>query len=120
MGLGNVLPPPPYFGFDVARAITSRNVPPRVANNAATNGIDISVASAAFQVISSTTINAPDDGFILVIGTTFLSCLTTANDLSAHVSINVDATSEPAAIANMGYGPTVGEDVANAARAIGS
>lgn len=103
VGLGNVAPATPYFGFDVARAITSRNIPPRVANNAATTAIDISVASAAFQVISSTTINAPDDGFILAIGTTFLSCLTSGSDLSAHVSINVDSTAEPAAIANMGY-----------------
>ncbi len=90
----------PYFGFDVARDIVYRNVPVRAANGSDTSTIDISSTAGGFTVLSTTSINAPDDGFLLVIGTTFLSCLTPGNDLSAQVQVNVDSTGE--SISNMG------------------
>lgn len=94
----------PYFGFDVARAIVYRNVPPRAVNNASAVPTSIAAASAIYTVIASATIEAPDDGFLLVTGTVGFACtgVLSTVDLTAELTLNVDSTSEPAAISNLG------------------
>lgn len=100
--LGNVSPATPYFGFDIARAITYRNIPPRAANSSSTTLTDLDTSSSSFTTLASTTIYAPDDGFVLVIATTYVSCVTSSADLGVKVTINIDATTEPSAITAMG------------------
>lgn len=100
-GLGAVLPATPYFGFDVARAITYRNIPPRAAGTNGTSSVDIAVVGAN-QVLQSVSITAPDDGWIFVVGTSYISCLefNTPTELSAILQVNIDSTAD--SIANMG------------------
>ena len=104
VGLGAAVGPTPYFGFNIARAISYRNVPPRIANDAGSTIMDISDASATYTIIRSLTITAPDDGFLLVIGASYMGCdsLDESDTLGGELTINVDATTEPNAINNMG------------------
>lgn len=68
-------PGTPYFGFDIARAIAYRNVPPR-ASNGSTDRTDVSTTSTSFISIESTSLFLPDDGYVLIIGTTSLAVTT--------------------------------------------
>jgi hypothetical protein len=55
----------PYFGFDIAQAIVYRNIPPRI-SGVATATINTEVTSATYVSILSTTLRAPDNGFVFV------------------------------------------------------
>jgi hypothetical protein len=102
VGLGTAVAPTPYFGFNIARAITYRNVPPRAANDFGSTVINLTT-SVAHTIIESVAITAPDDGFLLVLGSAFMGCVGDAsNTLGARLTINVDATTEPATIAGLG------------------
>jgi hypothetical protein len=103
VGLGPAVGPTPYFGFNIARAITYRNVPPRIASDATNALLDIDATSATYTVIRSLTITAPDDGFLLVIGSSYLGCASAVvtDTLAGELTINVDATTEPGAITDM-------------------
>lgn len=102
-GLGPITQTP-YFGFDIAKAIVYRSIPPRVAGDSTSTITTLSTASAAYTVIESVTIFAPDDGFLLVIGSAYVGCdtITEGHNLGGELTINVDATTEPSAIADMG------------------
>ncbi len=86
--------PTPYFGFDIARAIAYRNIPPRAAGTSGSSIVDIA-ASGSNQVLETVAITAPDDGWIFVVGTSYISCLTAApSDLAAKLDVNIDSTSD--------------------------
>jgi hypothetical protein len=103
VGLGSAVAPTPYFGFNIARAITYRNVPPRIANSAATVPTTLFTNSVIFTTVRSVVIFAPDDGFLLVMGSASVACFTSVSGyLSGQLAINVDATNEPAAIPGIG------------------
>lgn len=89
---------PPYFGFDIARGITYRDVPPRIATASSPNFLDITTASPTFTTLASLTIYAPVNGFLHIVGTSYMSCLAPGanNDLVARLSANVDATTDGA------------------------
>ena len=89
--------PTPYFGFDIVRGLTLRNVPPRGAGN--TNGITGSVSSSSFVVLLTTAIRAPDDGFLLVIGSANVFC-DGSGDSAAELGVNVDSTAGDGSISN--------------------
>lgn len=81
----------PYFGFDIARAIASRDVPPRGAG--AVNGNSVTLAtSTTFTVLASLTIVAPDNGILFVTGTTEMFCSTDFGDIAGEVAVNIDST----------------------------
>ncbi len=84
---------PPYFGFDIARAIVYRNVPPRVTGTFMNLGL--SVTSSTFVVLSSDTIVAPDDGRVVVFGTSELHC-SGSGGVSAEFSVAINGTTPPA------------------------
>jgi len=85
-----VFPATPYFGFDIARAIVYRNVPPRI--NGSIDGSTINVASGSYVSLNSTSITAPDDGFLLVIGTTEMFCSSVlAGSSIGTINFDVDA-----------------------------
>jgi hypothetical protein len=102
VGLGTAVAPTPYFGFNIARAITYRNVPPRIANSATSDFLVID--SFEYTVVRNVSIIAPDDGFLLVIGSANLACgsSSAADTLAAGMTMNVDATTEPTAISAIG------------------
>jgi hypothetical protein len=62
----------PYFGFNVARGLTLRDVPPRAAGTFENAGTI--TTSVAFIAVASTVIRAPDDGFLVVTATSELHC----------------------------------------------
>ncbi len=85
-----VAPATPYFGCDIARAITYRNVPPRISGSI--DGSGVVVSSTSYVSIASTTTTAADDGFLLVIGTTAMFCSNaSAGNSSGDVNFDVDA-----------------------------
>lgn len=63
-----VTPKTPYFGFDIARAIVSRNVPPRVVGASPETTGDIADNGTTVYTLVSASIFAPDDGFLVVLG----------------------------------------------------
>jgi hypothetical protein len=86
-------PRTPYFGFNVARAITYRNVPPRAAGSTGTGFVQVNQVSATFTTVSSATLVAPDDGFLLVTATANVNCgSATTSNLWGKFSLNVDST----------------------------
>ncbi len=89
--------PTPYFGFDIVRGLTLRNVPPRGAGN--TESLSGGVSSTTFVVLSTTTIRAPDDGFLLVIGSANSFC-NGSGDSAAELNMNVDSTSADSSLTN--------------------
>lgn len=95
IGLGAVVPATPYFGFDVARGITYKNIPPRAAGvTDATNHV---LSSPTYQSIVSATVNAPDDGYVLVFATAGTFCTTSSGAASAQFSLSVNSlTPDPA------------------------
>jgi hypothetical protein len=103
-GLGPVTPATAYFGFDIAKAIVYRSIPPRAAGDSDSVVTDLDTASAAYTIIESVTIFAPDDGFLLVVGSAYVGCnsISEGNNLGGELTINIDATTEPPAIADMG------------------
>lgn len=104
-GLGNPpMPATPYFGFDIARAIEPHVVSPRVAGVSDTTTIRIATTSATYSLVESVTINAPAQGFLLVIARAMVACLTDfpTDALTGELTINVNATTEPTGINNTG------------------
>jgi hypothetical protein len=79
----------PYFGFDIARAIAYRNIPPRI-SSASNLSIPILVISAEYTSVLSANIHAPDDGFVLVIASARMSC-NGAGPSAAAVSLSIDS-----------------------------
>lgn len=97
-------PPTPYFAFDAARAIAFRNVPPRAEGSTGDGGALISMESATFTAISSATMVAPDDGFLLVAATGSFGCSAVASgDLWVAFGLDVDSTAGDAAAEYGGY-----------------
>ena len=92
--LGLVASDTPYFGFRVAQAIAYRNIPPRlgfsVQNSAGPEPID----SQNYFALRSTTINAPNDGFVLVMCTIEISIPSTEARGFARFAVGVDALDE--------------------------
>jgi len=84
--------PTPYFGFHIARSLAYRLVAPRAIGSADAAATTISVTSATFTALRSVTIHTPDDGFLLVTGSTAVSCAPAAATLVADLSVNVDTT----------------------------
>ena len=83
----------PYFGFDAARDIVFRDVPPRIVAASATSVVDLDTATPAYTTLTSATIYAPTSGFLHVIGRSYMACLGTAGEaLVAILSANVDST----------------------------
>lgn len=66
-------PATPYFGFNVARAITYRNIPPRAAGYFSSLALNAGLGDG-WIVVGQATMFAPDDGFIMINGTTEVSC----------------------------------------------
>lgn len=86
-------PRTPYFGFDVARAIAYRNVPPRAAGSTGFGNASIFSLSQTFFAVSSATVVAPDDGFLLVTATANYRCTTTiAAFMEAQFGLGLDGT----------------------------
>lgn len=81
----------PYFGFDAARAIEYRDVSPRVAGASVLSAQ--LVTSSTFVVLQTVDIHAPDDGFLLVSGSTNMYCLG-AGTVRAEAGINVDGSGQ--------------------------
>ena len=103
-GLGPVTPSTPYFGFNIARAIAYRNVPPRVAGGSSNQVVDLGTVSSSLTVIQTLSITAPDDGFLLIVASSYLGCRTdTETDfLLGFMSMNVDSTLGATALGNLG------------------
>lgn len=76
----------PYFGFDAARAIVYRDVPPRAAGSPSKSA---ALTSSTYAVITSASIHAPDDGFLLVNATSNLWCFGVGG-VRGEAGINVD------------------------------
>lgn len=83
----------PYFGFDVARAMTVRDVPPRAAGTFV--HASAFVTSTTFVVLASATIRAPDDGFLVVTATSRFGCSHASEGGHGVFSIAVDGTTPP-------------------------
>lgn len=66
--------PTPYFGFDAARGIVSRNIAPRAAGMYDDNSVVISGVN--FATVASVTIRTPDAGAVLAIATVEYACST--------------------------------------------
>jgi len=86
-----VFPKTPYFGFDIARAITYRNIGPRAVGVVGPLTGD-RTDNNPFTLLS-TTIYAPDDGFLVVTGNVQMNCPDTgaAGGVVGQVWINVDS-----------------------------
>lgn len=86
-------PVTPYFGFDVARAITARNVPPRI--SAREDPIpEEFLANGHTRPVTTATIRAPDDGFLLVMASLYVECQSNiGDDVLALVGLGLDSTS---------------------------
>ena len=97
---GGAFPPTPYFGFDIARAIVYRSILPRATGSATANVIELINTSTSFTVLRSVMINAPDDGFLFVSGSSYVGC--NGAEVVTLLAINVDATTQPSQIAFMG------------------
>jgi hypothetical protein len=96
---GGKLPPvppsgrTPYFGFNIARAIAYRNVPPRGAGASSANGVELTMTSASNTSVINVIFDAPDDGFLLVNGSTSVFCNSgTAGTATVEVRLDVDST----------------------------
>lgn len=86
-------PRTPYWGFNIARAIAPRTVPPRAAGLATANLIELGTTSATFTPAASVVMNAPDDGFLMVNGSTSVFCTTAvAGSATVEVRLGVDST----------------------------
>lgn len=91
--LNPITPKTPYFGFDIARAIAYRNVPPR-ANFAISNTVNTEVTSGSNVVVASTTLTLPDDGFVLILGNLSMgnNSLVSGATAQARICVGVDGT----------------------------
>ena len=86
------VPSPPYFGFRVAKAISYRNVPPRVAGDEFYGSF--SVSNSGFLAMNTIAIHAPDDGFLLIMTTSTVGCATTGPAaVLTDLALTVDTTS---------------------------
>lgn len=86
---------PPYFGFDIARAIVRRDAPVRVATSSSATVLDISTTSASWTTLRGLTIYAPVDGYLHIVGTSYMGCQAggASNNLVARLGASVDSTS---------------------------
>jgi len=71
------VPTPPYFGFRVAKAITYRNVPPRATGN--TFYGTVNVTNSGYLAMNTVSIDAPDDGHLLLVATVTIGCASTGS-----------------------------------------
>ena len=88
-----ILDPPvgatPYFGFDAARAITYRNVPPRVNSKGAQGAVFVS--NSGLLVMETIPLHTPDHGHVLMITTVEVFCASTSNgDTVMEFTMNID------------------------------
>ena len=94
--LAAVTPTIPYFGFDIARGISYRNIPPRANGNF--NTLSWTVTSGTFTSIVSTIVNAPDDGYILLISNAEMFCsVVDTGGARTDVAIGIDSATVPLA-----------------------
>jgi len=94
----------PYFGFDAARAIVRRDVPPRTIGNISSAFPNFTSAETTFQQVVSATIVAPDDGFLLVTAGGTVQCQSNTGKARVRFSTNVDSTAgDPQILAGGGY-----------------
>jgi hypothetical protein len=82
----------PYFGFDAARDLTLRNVPPRAAGSFLNGALVTSAAT--WTILVGTTIRVPDDGWLVVTGSTELHCAG-AGSVSADFALAINGTTPP-------------------------
>jgi hypothetical protein len=87
-------PRTPYFGFNVARAIAYRNVPPRLAG---VSGDSLQTDSLSYVVVTSVTVHAPAAGYLFVLATARASCPfeATSGFSESQSSLAVDQTAIP-------------------------
>lgn len=89
--VGTLTPDTPYFGFRVAQAIAYRNIPPRLATSQTLTPTPINIGSQSYFALASTTVQAPDDGFLVVMCTATILYRLGTGTAQARFAIGVDA-----------------------------
>jgi len=79
----------PYFGWDIARDMALRLIPPK-ANYSSYSCSNVEVTSTSYISMRSTYLYLPDDGYVLITGSTSMGNNDGTNYAIARVAIGVD------------------------------
>lgn len=81
----------PYFGWDIARDMALRLIPPK-ANYSSYSCGNVTVTSATYVSMRSTYLYLPDDGYVLITGSTSMGNNDGTNYAGARVAIGVNSS----------------------------
>ena len=86
----SISPITPYFGWDIARDLVFRVIPPRAAYSSYSVGTT-SVTSLSYVSMRSVSIYCPDDGYVFVTGSSSMGNNDTDGFVRARVAIGMDS-----------------------------
>lgn len=96
----------PYFGWDIARDMALRIIPPK-ANYSSYSCGNQTVTSTSYISIRSTYLYLPDDGYVLITGSTSMGNNDSTNNAVCRVALGIDGTTALDGIeAEVGLPPT--------------